>query len=164
MNCHHGQNFFISWVTSLLYVLRFISCCKPQRKMTLCFTVQELIESRNQICRLNQTSYCSFEPEIKLLKKNKILFQLHAAYISLGRIGAPKRWRLNYTFLSLSYGSKLQIILPKSHPAVNLIIHLYYKVRLHAGPQKLQATVYLILYFLDPFRQSVIRSRLFHCL
>lgn len=147
MNCHHGQNFFTSWVTSLLYVPRLISCCKPQRKITLCFTVQELIESRNQIFRWNQqTSYCSFEPEIKLLNKNKILFQSHAAYISLGRIGAPKRWSLIYTLLSLSYGSKLQIILPKSHPAVNLIIHHHHKVHLHAGPQKLQAILNNILF------------------
>jgi hypothetical protein len=141
------------------YVLRFITCIKKKSKISQSFTREELEESEKRICWIVQAE--TFPQEIDLLKKNKPCskrFQRLSPFIDdcgIVRVGG----RLKQS--NLAYANKHQIILPKNHAVVNLLIDHYHKMNLHAGPQQLQALLQEKFWILNA--RSAIRSRVFKC-
>lgn len=153
---------YSSWTTLLHvmgYVLRFIYCLKNRKKVTNPFSRTELELSNQRICYLIQMSHLKYD--IELLEKKKMCsnrVQRLAPFLDaygILRVGG----RLKYS--NLSFAAKHQIVLPKNHPTVHLLIDYYHKINLHAGPQFLQSALQEKYWILSA--RSIIRSRIFQC-
>lgn len=154
---------FSSWTTLLHvmgYILRFISCLKNKNRLTHSFTRKELKQSNDRICYLIQRS--SFKSDIELLEKNKICsnrIQRLTPFLDedgMLRVGG----RLRHS--NLPFEAKHQIILPKNHLTVHLLIDHYHKANLHAGTQLLQSILQEQYWILAA--RSTIRFRIFRCI
>ncbi|XP_054257068.1 uncharacterized protein LOC128982054, partial [Macrosteles quadrilineatus] len=153
-------NKFSSW-TKLLhvmgYVLRFISCLKTKQRITHSLTLEELEVSNKRICWLVQRE--SFSEDINSLSKKNVCssrIQRLSPFMDdegLLRVGG----RLKHS--ELPYSAKHQIILPKDHFVVNLIIDYHHRIFLHCGPTQLQAVLREKYWILSA--RSIIRSRIF---
>lgn len=155
---------FSSWsklVRVFSYVLRFVNNLKqPQQKITGYLSAQELKDSSLMIFKIVQRS--SFSDEIELLKNNKICstqVQRLTPFIDdagVVRVGG----RLNHS--SLNFDVIHQVILPKKHHVVTLLVDYFHLKYLHAPPQLLQSLLAQKVWILSA--RSLIRSRVFKCI
>ncbi|XP_046385606.1 uncharacterized protein LOC124155646 isoform X2 [Ischnura elegans] len=154
---------FSKWSTLqrvVAFIRRFAHNCHRSGSKYGMLSSQELQKATHVICKLIQK--ISFKEELLLLQKEQPCtkrMQRLSPFIDdegLLRVGG----RLKHA--DLPHHGKHQILLPKSHHVVNLLIDYYHIKYLHAGPVLLQSILYEQFWILSA--RSVIRSRIFKCI